>query len=188
MSQPPPDCPYLPSPDRVVSAFEVRALGRNRGPEFYHLALEYAQTLWRTGLPAQSLLLINRALGADLGTGAAVLERWPLPYAAAAWVMRERGEEQFIGNPRRHYQHLATRMVEPRKELRTWRAWACWHLSRLIYPAYPADEKQIAEEGVVEPTLTEIEHHLARLGLAEEVAVFRGAITVARMREGGVGN
>lgn len=178
------DCPFLPSPDRVVSAFEIRALGKDRGPTFYFLALEYAQTLWRSGLPAQSLLLINRALGADLRTGAPVLAEWPLPYAAAAWVMRERAEEQFIGNPRRHYQHLATRMVEPRRELRTWRAWACWHLSRLVYPSYPADEKQLAEEGVAEPTLSQIEDRLSALGIEGEVTLFHGAIAVARMREG----
>ena len=107
---------------------------------------------------------MNRAYGAALQGDEPVLTRWPVPYAATAWLMEHRREDQFIGNPRRHFQHLATRMVEPRKEVRTWRAWACWRLARLIFPECPADERQIAEEGVVEPDEREISAQLSRLG------------------------
>ena len=169
-------CPFLPIPDRALDSSYTRRLGRDRGPVFYFAALEYAQSLWLQGFPARSLLLINRALGADLCGSDAVLAEWPLPYAAARWVMSHRADDQFVGNPRRHYQHLATRMVEPRKELRTWRAWACWFLSLQIFPDYPADEKQILEEGVVEPDMTTILANLERLGFQGEPALW---LTVA---------
>ena len=168
-----PACPHLPMVDAPLRAGAMRRFGRgdeNRGAEFYHAALETAQSLWLQGLPAQALLQINRAMGADLRNDETVLEEWPMPYAAALWVMRERREDQFIGNPRRHYQHLATRMVEPRKQLRTWRAWACWALACRIFPEMPADGEQIANEGVVEPAVEEIAGRLRDLGLKDERA------------------
>ncbi len=45
--------------------------------------------------------------------------------------------------------HLPTRMVEPRKVLRTWRAWDCRALACRVFPEMPADEEQIAGEGVL---------------------------------------
>ena len=119
------------------------------------------------------MLQLNRAFGANLSGGEEVLENWPLPYAAMIWVMQNRHEDHFIGNPRRHFQHLATRMVEPRKEQRTWRAWACWHLSCIAFPDYPADEKQIAEEGVVEPTTDQITKKLGSLGIPGEAELWQ---------------
>ena len=168
-------CPYLPVSEEVLGASSMRRFGKVRDAEFYEGALKCGQSLWLQGLPAQSLLQINRSLSADLEGSEEVLDRWPLPYAAAAWVMRHRQEDQFIGNPRRHYQHLATRMVEPRKDLRTWRAWACWFLACRIFPDYPADEKQIAEEGVREPTEAEIQEGLDRYGVTGEVKIWEKA-------------
>ena len=169
-------CPLLPLPERPLASDATRRFGSDRGSEFYLAALEYAQSLWLQGFPARSLLLINRALGADLDARDPVLRQWELPYAAAGWVMQNRAEDQFIGNPRRHYQHLATRMVAPRKELRTWRAWACWSMARRIFPDHPADEKQIAEEGVVEPAIDAIAVQLNRLGMPGESDLWRQAM------------
>jgi len=166
-------CPYLPVPASPVDAEMVRRFRKGeRGADFYEVALLYAHSLWLRGFPAKSLLLINRALGADLRGDEAVLGRWPLPYAAVAWIMRSRGEGQFIGNPRRHYQHLATRMVEPRRALRTWRAWACWHLASAVFSDYPVDEKQIAEESVVLPDRGVVLQGLEELGLPGEPALW----------------
>ncbi len=165
-------CPHLPAPDRPLTAASILDAGADRGERFYFLAVQCAQALWQQGLPAQALLLINRALGCALTGAEPAVRRWPLPYAAAAWIMQHRADDQFIGNPRRHYQHLATRMVEPRRELRTWRAWACWHLACLIFPDLPADEKQLASEGVIEPPRHEILNHLAHLGLPGEAALW----------------
>lgn len=164
-------CPHLPAIDAPLRAVEMRVFGKGeRGPAFYRRALECAQSLWLQGLPAQSLLQINRAMGADLAGDETVLVEWPIPYASAEWVMRNRRESDFIGNPRRHYQHLATRMVEPRKTQRSWRAWACWAIACEIFPEdeFPADEKQIQEEGVEEPTLEAIAIGLDQFGVPGE--------------------
>lgn len=182
---PPAPCPFLPFPDRPLSAASINQAGRDRGAEFYFLALECAQALWLARLPAQALLLINRALSADLGGHEPVLQNWPLPYAAAAWILRHHHPDDFIGNPRRHYQHLATRMVEPRRELRTWRAWACWALACAIDPTLPADSKQLDEEGVIEPSWHDIAAHLGRLGLPGETACWQEALPLSQSVAGG---
>ena len=155
------------------------------GVKFYEQALKCGQSLWLLGLPAQALLMLNRALGADLKGGELILEEWPLPYAASAWVMMQRTEDQFIGNPRRHYQHLATRMVEPRKAQRTARAWACWFMACQIFPDYSADEKQIAEEGVKEPTREKIVMMLDRSGFEGEVEDWEQAVKLKMDNEEG---
>ncbi len=167
-----PSCPHLPPVAEPLKASAMKACGTGRGREFYLQALRCAHSLWLQGLPAQSLLLLNRALGADHRVDPDMCREWPLPYRAVAWVLQNRREDHFIGNPRRHYQHLATRMVEPRKEERTWRAWACWLLARRILPDFPADEKQIAEEGVREPTREEIHRQLALCGMPGEAPLW----------------
>ncbi|NOX99296.1 MAG: hypothetical protein GXP30_06145 [Verrucomicrobia bacterium] len=167
-------CPYLPGVEAPVSAAAMREVrDDNYGSRFYEQALKGGQSLWLQGLPAQALLMFNRAFGADLNGDEPILDQWPLPYAASAWVMKHREEDQFIGNPRRHFQHLATRMVEPRKARRSARAWACWLMACQIFPDYPADEKQIAEEGVVEPSREEVFALLEKHGLAGEPEVLR---------------
>jgi len=163
-----------------MRAADMKAFGKERGPAFYEAALACAQSLWLQGLPAQALLLVNRALGAEVDAADPALERWPLPYRAAAWVMLAREAEHFIGNPRRHYQHLATRMVEPRLEQRRWRAWACWAMACRVFPDYPADEKQLAEEGIVEPQVDEIRENLERFGIAGEVAAWEAGLAMCR--------
>lgn len=169
-------CPYLPRVGAPLPAVAMRQVrGDARGERFYEQALLCGQSLWLQGLPAQALLMCNHALAADLNGDEPILESWPLPYAAMAWVMMRRTGDQFIGNPRRHFQHLATRVVEPRKARRSARAWACWLMARRIFPNYPADEKQIADEGVKEPTRNEIVAMLEDEGIDGEVAAFRFA-------------
>lgn len=163
-----PPCPFLPDPGEPKTAAAMRELGPERGAGFYEAALAVASSLWLQGLPAQAILQLNRAFGADLSGDAPILVRFPLPYRALAWILENRVEGQFIGNPRRHFQHLATRMVEPRRELRSWRAWACWGLACLTNPEDSADENQIAEEGVIEPSSAEIRQQLLTLGIAGE--------------------
>ena len=67
-------------------------------------------------------------------------------------------------------------MVPPRKEVRSWRAWACWSFSREIFPDDPADEKQIAEEGVIEPSRDEIAGQLERCGLTGEAELWQSVL------------
>lgn len=171
-----PPCPHLPSADPGLSAVSIRAVGGDRGEAFYRLALMCGQALWQKGLPAQAILMLNRAFSADLRGDEPVLTEWPPPYAALRWILEHRREEHFIGNPRRHFQHLATRMSGPRSEIRTWRAWACWAIARAACPHDPADEKQIAEEGIVEPDSVCIGERLARLGREGEAAGWRSVL------------
>ncbi len=172
----PAPCPFLPDADGSLSAVSIRAAGADRGEAFYRLALQCAQALWQRGLPAQAVLMLNRAFSADLGGGVAVLREWPPPYRALRWILENRDEGHFLGNPRRHFQHLATRMSGPRAEVRTWRAWACWHLARIARPGDPADEAQIASEGLVEPDESTIGDRLGELGWPGEAAVWREAV------------
>lgn len=170
--------PLLPEIDRPCTAAEVNAFGKDRGPAFYETCHRYAQTLWQTGFPAKCILLLNRALSCPLKADEPVLQRWPLPYQALAWLLIHRPADQFIGNPRRHWQHLATRMVEPHKALRTWRAWACWYLAKEILPEadFPSDLQQIREEGIAEPTKAEISQQLQRLSPADDLHQWQQAL------------
>jgi len=171
-----PACPFLPPADAVVTAAATRGLGADRGPLFYTTALVYAQSLWKQGLPARSLLLLNRAMGCDLRPGESVLRDWPIPYAAVAWILAHARPGHYLGNPRRHWQHLATRMVPPRKDLRSWRAWACWRISRAALPELPPDAHQIASEGICEPDTAEILRHLLLLGLPGEAELWASVV------------
>lgn len=177
LSPVPSPCPFLPQIDRRYAADEIHALGRDRSATFYHLALRYAQSLWLEGFPAKALLLVNRALSCHLPEVSLQSDR-SRPYHAVAWILQHRPEGQFIGNPRRHYQHLATRMVEPHKTLRTWRAWACWYLSKHLLPEseHPSDEKQIREEGVVEPRRMDIANQLKELSPSDDLAAWQAAL------------
>jgi len=177
MGRPLVECPFLPASGKLLSARDLREVGDDRGPRFYLLALTCAQSLWLRGLPAQAILLMNRAFSADLSGSEPELLRWPLPYQAMRWVMENRTNDQFIGNPRRHFQHLATRMVEPRRELRSWRAWACWYIACGCFPDYPADEKQLTEESINEPTRAEVFAKLEDAGSPDEAAVWEEVFT-----------
>ena len=168
-----PPCPFLPEADPALSAVSIRAAGTDRGERFYRLALACAQALWQKGLPAQSILLLNRAWSADLPGNAAVFGEWPPPYRALRWILEARRPEHFIGNPRRHFQHLASRMSGPRSEVRSWRAWACWAIARVACPHDPADERQLAEEGLVEPDSAQIGEQLVLLGWDGEAVEWR---------------
>lgn len=170
-------CPHLPSASPSLRAAELRRFGKSdRGADFYRCCLECAQAMWAKGLPAQAILLVNRAFGADLQAHDPVLREHPPPYEAMLWILRSARAGDFLGNPRRHFQHLATRMVEPRRELRAARAWACWAFACRVFPELPGDEAQCREEGVVEPTVEEIRARLKALGLPGEAGLWEGLL------------
>jgi hypothetical protein len=170
-------CPFLPAVEELWTARMMEPHRGRHDVPFYEAALGYAQSLWLEGKPAQALLQMNKAMMADLRGRAEGPEdadggrsEWGLPYAAKLWVMRMTPEDEFMGNPVRHYQHLATRMNGVRAELRTWRAWACFHLAERHLPKeeYPRDEVQIEKEGVVVPGWEEAGDGLDRLGIVGE--------------------
>ena len=105
----------------------------------------------------------------DLRGDEPVLRDWPLPYAAMAWFLRHTPADVFIGNPRVHFQHLADRMNEPRREQRRWRTWACWQITHVVRPEFPADPKH----PVSEPTVEQIAARLDTHGVTGETALWR---------------
>ena len=155
-----PPCPHLPPAPTEMDAGALTEHGEARDGAFYLTALTYGQYLWQRGLVARAMLKLNRGLGADLRGDESELKLWPLPYAAMGWVLRHAPPDAFIGNPRVHFQHLADRMNEPRREQRRWRAWACWQIACQIRPEFPADPNH----AVIEPTREAIAAALAQHG------------------------
>lgn len=164
-----PLCPYLPTPRPGMDWRVYQPHGESRRAAFYGTCLEYGHALWLKKLPARALLCLDRAMGADLRSEDTVLGSWPMPYAAMAWIMREVPRDLFCGNPRVHFQHYADRMNEPRKELRRWRAWACWALACKVRPELEGDSKH----QVVEPDLEDIAQRLSEEGSIEESEQWR---------------
>ena len=126
------------------------------GADFYLDALRYAQSQWVSGKPAQAILQLNKAWMADLCGDHPILDAYPLPYRALVWILENASARDcgYLGNPVRHFQHLATRVRGPRAKSRCWRAWLCFHLAeQILDPAvYTRDGKQIAREGIWIPT------------------------------------
>jgi hypothetical protein len=134
-------CPYLPSLTGGET-FDHHLLGRHgeaRDAAFYFDALRYGQALWHQGHAGRALLALTRALYADVAAEDPILQSWPLPYAAMAWMIRFHHSDDFPGNPRLSYQHQATRLCGERWELRSARAWAVWAIVRAIRPQLPGD-------------------------------------------------
>ncbi|MGB6219538.1 hypothetical protein [Haloferula sp.] len=174
-------CPYLPMVDRVLSYEWTRVHRANRGAAFYLATLEYAQSLWLVGKPAQAILQLNLAWAVDLQEEEGILVQWPLPYRALRWILEHRMEAGFLGNPVRHFQHLATRVGGERFELRSWRAWACFHVSSLVLPPseFPQDLLQIEKEDLLIPAIDEVLKSLDRWGIADEASLFEGVMSEA---------
>jgi len=172
-AKPSPPVPQLPVPDKEMTWRDLNWFReQDRGEAFYVACLSYAHQLWRAGLPARAILCLDRAWGADLRGDEPALERWPLPYAALAFMLRRTEPGVFLGNPRVHFQHYADRLGEPRKEQRKWRAWACWAITRRILPELPGDPAHPVEE----PSEETIGARLGERGLPGEVAVWRAAL------------
>jgi hypothetical protein len=148
-----PPCPLLPEVTHPHGHMVTRVHAAAKCDRYYFATLCYAQSLWREAKPAQAILQLNKAFMADLRGDEEVLHKHPPPYAALAWLLENRPADAFIGNPVRHFQHLATRVTGDRKEIRAWRAWACFHLSQLVLPGdeFPIDHQQVAKEGLTFP-------------------------------------
>lgn len=159
-----------------MTAASLSAHGGARDADFYFTALLYAQSLWERGLAARAILSLDRALAADLRGDEAVLREWPLPYAPMAWFLRHVPAGVFIGNPRVHFQHLADRMNEPRRDQRRWRTWACWQICRQVRPEFPADPKH----AVAEPSENDIATRLDLHGIPGETSLWRAVLATQR--------
>jgi hypothetical protein len=89
-----------------------------------------------------------------------------------AWMLKHTPPDIFIGNPRVHFQHLADRMNEPRRDQRRWRIWACWAIARAVRPEFPNDPKHAVREPAVEEIAAQLNLH----GIRGETAVWRDAL------------
>lgn len=167
-----PPCPLLPPAPATMDASALTAHGDERDADFYLTALTYAQYLWQRGFAARAVLKVDRALLSDLRGNEPVLKEWPLPYAASGWLLRHTPPDIFLGNPRVHFQHLADRMNEPRRDQRRWRIWACWAICRVVRPEYPDDPKHLVRE----PTVEEIAAKLDAHGIPGETALWRAVL------------
>jgi len=168
-----PPCPLLPEVSHPHGHMVTRVHAPAKCGQFYFAAICYAHSLWREAKPAQAILQLNKAFMADLRGDEEVLVAHPPPYEVLVWFLRNRPDGPFLGNPVRHFQHLATRVSGDRREIRSWRAWACFHLSRAILPAeeFPPDEEQIAKEGIVFPAWREVVGNIRDLGWKDEARV-----------------
>jgi hypothetical protein len=170
-----PACPYLPSPpgcDGRQCPFRAR---RGSGRRVLSDSANVWQYLWLRGLASRTILKLDRALCADLRGDEPALRKWPLPYAAVVWFLRHTPEGGFAGNPRVHFQHLADRMKEPRREQRRWRIWACWSLCRAVLPHLLGDPKHAVEELAIERIVAELQIH----GVPGQLKTWRAALKAA---------
>lgn len=175
-----PPCPWLPDVSEPLDFHVTRRHGSVRGAAFYQDALRYAQWLWISGKPAQALLQLDKAWMVDLAGDGSVLAAYPPPYRALLWIMRQAaaGNCGYLGNPVRHFQHLASRMSGPRAEIRAWRAWLCLHLAErvLLCAGFLRDGRQMAREGLWIPGFSRSLSAVAALGWPGESAVAMEAV------------
>lgn len=173
-------CPFLPDAQPSLDYRYLRELGSARGTGFYLRALVYGQTLWLRGYSARALLAVTRGLYADLRGKDEVLQQWPLPYRAVAWIVAHHPANGFLGNPRVSYQHQADRVRGVRAQQKSARAWACWLLVREVRPDLPGDPRH----RIVEPSRDEVAARLDRFGLPGETSVWNAAHVFARQLPG----
>lgn len=155
----------------------TRRYAGQKGPEFYLATLCYAQSLWLEGKPAQAILQLNKSWMADLRGDEEVLRNYPSPYQALLWIidMGKSPNAGFMGNPVRHFQHLASRMSGPRSEVRKWRAWACFHLveRELQGLGFFRDGEQLIKEGLWVPGWSRVCCEIEADGWLGECGVLR---------------
>ena len=175
-----PPCPWLPGVEKIHDFMITRRHGHDRGPAFYQDALGYAQSQWISGKPAQAILQLNKAWMANLAGNEEVLEKFPSPYRALIWILQRSaaGNCGYMGNPVRHFQHLASRMSGPQAAIRSWRSWLCMHLAERILPCgeFPRDGRQIAREGLWIPSAGRALDALALHGWPDESRVAMDAM------------
>lgn len=167
-----PACPWLPEISEIHDFTLTRRHGREKGADFYQDALRYAQSLWISGKPAQAVLQLDKAWMADLPAEHPVFVSSPAPYQALVWILRTAasGDRGYLGNPVRHFQHLASRMSGPQSGIRSWRAWLCFHIAERVVPPgrFPRDGRQIGREGLWIPGVGRSLAVVAEHGWSEE--------------------
>lgn len=93
--------PHLPEASPDLGPYHTRQHRANGGCNFHRACLELSQSLWLQEKPAQAILQLNKA---------SMIPEQAAPYPALVWFLAHRKNHLFIGNPVRHFQHLASRM------------------------------------------------------------------------------
>lgn len=157
-------CPFLPALTSPLASTHTRRHRAQCSFEYYQACQELAQSQWIEGKPAQAILQLDKAMMATLRADENCLNTHPIPYAAILWIIQQSKGTYFLGNPVRHFQHLATRMnwKQPNPALRITRAWCCLHITEAYYPRfeYPRDLHQIITEKISVPSIQESLHQL----------------------------
>ncbi len=163
-----PPVPTLPNVTTKLTNTWTKQWRAECGTAYFLACLEYAQSLWIQGLPAQAILQINKSFMATIPDD----QVSQLPHASLDYILRHALPTSFLGNPVRHFQHLATRIPTnaPLAELRVWRAWSCFHIAQTILndQDYPIDTKQLRTKHLVIPSKQEVESNIHKLGLPHE--------------------
>lgn len=182
-----PDCPYLPVVGDPLRPSDIRELRKKGGHAAFTALLSCAQSLWLQGLPAQALLQLNHTLALDPLPLVSAARCPAIPYQAKVWMFQHCGADEFIGNPVRHYQHLATRVSGPNRTLRSWRAWACFHLAQMTLPVadFPCDQRQIEKENLQLPGWGEVVEALQRRGHMNECDGLQALVKKIILSRGG---
>ncbi len=170
-------CPYLPEVLNQHDFNLTRRHGHEKGDAFYKDALCYAQSQWLHGKPAQAILQLNKAWMADLPLDTQIASIYPPPYQTLRWILEQakNGDCGYLGNPVRHFQHLASRMSGPRAAIRSWRAWFCFYLAESILPraTFPRDGEQLSREGLWIPSFSQVLQEIKENGWSGEEIVAR---------------
>lgn len=182
-------CPFLPEIDSVWRASKLREIRESENlAEQYLATLQYSQSLLHEGKPAQAILQINKALSFQLNLIGDIATQWNFGYPALCWILgtfHGREGDHFLGNPVRHFQHLATRLNGSNAQLRSLRAWACFHLAEKWCPELPRDEVQIRKENFEINSWEEILRSLSDLSerqlIRGEGLVLRGTGTISSL-------
>ncbi|MCH1421402.1 MAG: hypothetical protein ACPIG7_10565 [Akkermansiaceae bacterium] len=145
--------PHLPKAPPDLDPYHTRQHRAKGGFTFHRACLEFSQSLWLQEKPAQAILQLNKA---------SMTPDQAAPYPALVWFLAHRRDHLFIGNPVRHFQHLASRISGDHARLRSWRAWACFHLAEISLPwsDFPRDQQQIDREQLQIPIFSDIEKKL----------------------------
>jgi len=169
-----PPCPLLPELTEALPIGHTRKFRPACDAHYFQACLELAQSLWLSGSPAQAILQLDKSMMASAAETPLVY-----PYAAILWIIENTPSDQFIGNPVRHFQHLASRMnhAQPNAEARVWRAWACLYLTEKRIPQateiFPRDAYQIEQESLIIPSLQQTLEQLSQHGSPQEAELVR---------------
>lgn len=144
---------------------DLRQLRQAPAAELYLALLRYAQKLWQLDSTARALLALDRAAFIRIADDCPLLAQWPTPYAALQWMLEHHDGSSFLGNPRHHYQHLASRVQGHDSHRKRWTAWACWYISRQTLGDLAADCRQ----NIREPDATTIASGLSVHGIKGEL-------------------